>query len=360
MIKFKLEKLKKFWETFKGKPLKFGGIFLGVSFLVYIVIWNTISHLIGSRIVDKIDEMRSKGVDIALTDHNMSGFPNNFIINFEKPIYRNSDRTFGWTTSGLVITPLVFEDRTVHIDFPDDQYFSFRNFGEEKPRKMILRSDNLRIATSFRETVPSPIHISSQNLLLQIFRKSATIRMGTLTAKIYDDETLVDNRIEDMIAAEINIFNLGLTEFWRGVLENDFTQLTAHIYMRNPGTLKDFGRLRFFAMRGFDPPEIIIDRAKLFHRLSDITMTGLLTIDDEMRFNGNLDVTISDYRKALAFLEKKGVIARNFTQQLRNIFSFLVATDPTPNVSSSVTIKLSIKKNMVYKGNIPIAKLPGI
>jgi len=354
------KKLKDFWSKFKGKPLIFSVIFLSISFFTFVIVWNLLASLIGVKIIEKIDDMRERGVNISVYDHAMSGFPNNFILTFDNPLYKNSDKTFGWTTEQLIVTPLSLSERAVRIDFITDHHFSLRKYGEEKPRRIAVRAENLRLATKFKDVIPNPLNLSADSVITQIFTKDFTFRMGRLVMTAYNDEVVIKNRLENMITLEMNVINIGLTSFWKGILEDNFDQFTALLHIRNPGKIKDFPRFSFYALRGFDQPEIIIERAKLFHRLSDFTLSGLLRVDEDLTLNGEVLLSMSNYQKALAFLEKKGVITPSFAQYMRGIFSFMTLQDDAKKLGKSVDIKLIIKKNKIYRNNILLWEIPSI
>lgn len=354
------KKLKDFWNKFKGKPLIFSAIFLSISFFTFVIVWNLLASLIGSQIIEKIDDMRERGVNISVYGHAMSGFPNNFILTFDKPLYKNSDKTFGWTTEQLIVTPLSLSERAVRIDFLTDHHFSIRKYGEEKPKRIALRAENLKLATKFKDIIPDPLNLSADSLIAQIFTKDFTFRTGKLVMTAYNDEALIKNRLENMITLEMNVSNIGLTPFWKGVLEDNFDQFTALLHIRNPGEIKNLPRFGFYAGRGFDQPEIIIERAKLFHRLSDFTLSGLVRVDEDMTLNGEVLLSMSNYKKVLAFLEKKGVIAPSFAQYMRGIFSFITLQDSAKKLGKSVNIKLIIKKNKIYRDNILLWEIPSL
>ena len=354
------KKIKDFWNRFKGKPLIFSILFLSLSFFTYVVVWNLLASTIGAKIIGQIDDMRARGVNISLYGHAMSGFPNNFIMTFDKPIYKNSDKTFGWTTEQFIVTPLSFADRSVRIDFLADHHFSLRKYGEKDHKRIAIRAENLKLATKFKDIVPEPLNLSADKVIAQIFTKDLTFHTGKLTATIYNDEVVFNNRLEDMISIEMNIAEIGLTPFWKGIIEDDFDQFTALLHVRNPGKIQNFARFNFYALRGFDQPEIIIERAKLFHRLSDLTLSGLLRVDEDLTLNGNITLTIGNYPKALAFLEKKGVMTEEFTQYMRGVFSFIMLQNNAKKLGKEVPISLDVKKNKIYRNNILLWELPSL
>ena len=204
-LKYKIgkytEKIKGFWSKFRGKPLIFSFLFLSIAFFTYVVVWNLLASF-SSKIIGEIDQMRDRGVNISLHGHAMSGFPNNFIVTFEKPIYRNKDKTFGWTTDQFIVTPLSFSERAVRIDFLTDHHFSIRKYGEKDAKRIAIRTENLKLATQFKDIAPEPINLSADSIITQIFSNDLTFHMGKLRGFF-------------------NAYNVALSKKWRNFCEHN-------------------------------------------------------------------------------------------------------------------------------------------
>ena len=329
-----------------------------VTLFIYSFLWYVISYLISWNIISQIDEMRAKGMNISLLNYHITGFPDNLITILEKPVYQNSDKTFGWTTDKLVITPLSLEEQTAIIAFPEEQYFAVRKTGEAVKNNIIMRSDMLTLLTRFQNTVPEPIRLSANTLSLSLFSGDVTLKTGLFSLEAFDDKLLIDSQLQDMITLTLKVNDIVPSRFWKGILEDNFSEMTILAHLRNPGKVKDLHRFGFFAMRGFDSPELVIEDAVLKHPLSNIRMSGLLQWDNDMMLNGYLSVTVSNYRKLVAFLVKKGVISEHFAEQLRFIFSFIVSTKNTQHSTGDAYIRLKVKKNIVYRDSVPLFAFP--
>ena len=172
-----------------------------------------------------------------------------------------------------------------------------------------------------------------------------------------ESQIIIDDIIENILEMNINIDNIEPPALWKTILEYNFLSLNATMYMRNPSSLNKIPDFYKFIMRHYDPPEIIIDNMVLTHPLSTISLRGLASFDADMRLNGNVTVTVSNYQKLLKFLTKKGVITPDIASNIRFIFSFLLTTKTLEKNNGIVDIDLIIKNNIVYQGNVKLFEI---
>jgi hypothetical protein len=85
-----------------------------------------------------------------------------------------------------------------------------------------------------------------------------------------------------------------------------------------------------------------------------VLLNGLLSFDENMKLNGNLTLTISDYQKLLSFLTKKGVLTAEIATNLRFMLSFLLSTKNLQKTDGTVDVPLTVKHNVVYQDKIKL------
>ena len=339
-----------------NKKYLYAGMIICVIFLsAYIVIWNMIAYMMGQKIVGYIDNWRDKKINMTLYDYNISGFPFGFTVELDKLIYQNAQKTFGWTSQTLKTTPLSYINNDIIISANTPHYFSYRTAGEQKTISVL--GENMNIMTRIHNNIPSLFYISSDKTKIHFKNKNVIFYTDDIDIKLYNDKMILKDTLENIIAFDVNVKKIIPMPYWQNILETDFKKLSAHIYMRNPNKIENLRDLPDYMMRSYDNPEIIIDNIQLRHKLSDITITGFLTLNKDTGLNGDMMMVVSDYRKIIDMLQKKSVMTPEFAAKMRNMFSFLVAKNNTQKSHSQLQINLTVRDNIVYFNSIKVFNL---
>ncbi len=328
-----------------------GFIVLGIC-CVYFLIWTILSKQLGNKIITVIEQMRDKKINITIEDYHNIGFPNYFATILDTVKYRNAERNFGWKTSKIIIYPPLFDANTVTIDLPNDYIFSINSNLNKMVKRIGVRSDICKINLDYYNKKLNVINLKSNHGTIHISDPKQTYAYHNLIFSMKNAHILLDEKLEDIIEMNLDIHNIEPPKLWKNILEDNFSYFKANIYLRNPNQMSSLPDFQKFIMRDYDLPELIIDKAVLMHYLSKFTLSGILTFDSDMKLNGDITLTISNYQKLLKFLTKKGVLSPEIAANFRFMLSFLLSTKTLQKNTGAVDIPLTLKKNVLYRGDI--------
>lgn len=349
--------LKKNIEHFKSISIKSICLVLIILAMIYLGIWLVISKQLEDKIINTIDTMRDNHINITIDNYKNTGFPGSFATIINRIAYRNYNHSFAWKTKEITVYPPLLSSNTVVINAPSDHFFFIRSDVNQSINKIGLRSDNCNVTLSFKSDIIEEIQLKSNNGIVQTSASTQTYRYDFFGFDMKMSEIILENKLDDIIEMNLDIQNISPSKFWQAVLEDNFSSLTSHIYLRNPSYISELPDFQRYVMRDYDQPEIIIDKMVLIHPLSTLTLSGLLTLDTDMALNGNLTLTISDYQKLLNFLTKKGVLSEEVATNFRFMLSFLLSKKTLQKTDGSVDVGLRIKKNAVYQGKTRLFEL---
>lgn len=332
--------------------------FINIIF-VYVIIWNVIAYFIGKQTTAFIDALQEIPISIAYYSYTISGFPFGFNTHLLDVSYHNEAKNFGIYTENIDVNLLDLMLLSLEFNFSKDLVMSFTGADQKKDR-IVARFKDLHLQTVINKLDDDPITLEGTEGILQVFTNERSFLLEKIKASLRNEYFLISNRLEKSILFELSASNIRPTDFWKNILEDNFGDLKAKIYLRHPSKISELFRFPFIATRGFDPPEIIIDYITLTHPLSKFQLKGVLFVDGNFKLNGEVTLKVSNYRELLAFLEKKGVITPDFSKQTRNLLSFMVAKENIYKQSLTLLVSLKVKENVVYKDNIPLFALSEI
>jgi|GEM_PF-6183190 len=329
-------------------------LFLGA---VYTVIWLYISYQTTDKMINFIDLMRYKNINIAIDDYESFGFPDQFSTKIDNLVYLNKRRSFGWKTSDIVIYPPFLDTSSLIIDISDDHFFSIRDSINNIARRIALRNKLCQAKITFDNGAIDHVSLKAQKGALQFFQDKKTYSYDHLEFDLKSSKVLLEDRLEDILEFNMNVHNIRPNNEWKRILEDNFIYYKTNFYLRNPSFFHELPNFERYIVRNYDMPEIIINDMELKHRLSQFNLSGILMFDSDLELNGHLILRVSNYQKLLSFLTKKGVITDEVATNFRFILSFISSTKILEKNDGSVDIPLTVKKNIIYKDNIPIYSL---
>lgn len=343
--------LKKITAHLRSISIKYILLVLFIIAIIHLAVWVKISKQLGTKTIGMIDTMRDNQINVTIDSYNITGFPSSFATRINNVIYRNNGRMFAWKTKNITLQHAFFKPNVIKIDAPYDHSFLIRTGNTKQSIKHIaVRSSMCHGNLIFKNNKLQKIRLTSRDGMVKTSLSKQIYGYDFLGFDMKMSQILLEDTLEDIIEMTLDLKNISLSQFWKGILEHNIASLTANMYLRNPSYISELPDFKRYVMRNYDQPELIIDKMTLTHPLSTLQLSGLLTFDSNMTLNGDIVITLSNYQKLLAFLTKKGVLSTEIAKNFRFMLSFLLSTKTLEKNDGSVDVAFRVKKNIVYHG----------